>query len=201
MEIELTDHLRCPESHEESYLVLLTGKLAGRRVVTGHLGCPVCGREVKIRDGVVDFTGATPGSGGSTLSAEAVATFLGLGGPGGWVALAGSAGRIAAGLAALLPGVQIVAINPPGEEESAEAVSVVRSPRLPLKSGSMRGIVLGADLAGRAEWVSDAVRAVLPGLRVVVEAPVPAETPPGVEILASAPACWVGRKAAAGRVA
>lgn len=195
MQIELTDHLRCPEGHEESYLVLLTGKLAGRRVVTGHLGCPVCGREVKIRDGVVDFSGATPGSGDSTLTAEGIVAFLGLGGPGGWIALAGAAGRLASGVSALLPGVQIVAVNPPAEGETEAATSVVRSPRLPLKSGSMRGVVLGADLAGRSEWVTDAARALLPGLRLVVEAPAPAQAPEGVEVMASAPACWVGRKA------
>jgi hypothetical protein len=194
MQIDLTDHLRCLEPHEESYLVLLTGRMMGRRVVTGHLGCPVCGKGVKIRDGVADFSGGVPGDSTSALTPEATAAFLGLGGPGGWVALAGSAAGRAGGLAPLLPGVQLVAVNPPSALEHEEAASVLRAPRLPLKSGSMRGVVLGGDLAGSPDWVADAVRAVLPGLRVVVEAPAPSMPLEGVEILASAPACWVGKK-------
>ena len=194
MQIDLTDHLRCLEPHEESYLVLLTGRMVGRRVVTGHLGCPVCGKEVKVRDGVADFSGAVPGNADTALTPDATAAFLGLGGPGGWVALAGSAAGLAGGLAPLLPGVQLVAVNPPSALEDDAAASVLRAPRLPLKSGSMRGVVIGGDVAGARDWVADAVRAVLPGLRVVVEGPAPSPPPEGVEILASAPACWVGKK-------
>ena len=199
MQIDLTDHLRCLEPHEESYLVLLTGRMVGRRVMTGHLGCPVCGKGVKIRDGVADFAGAVPGGEHTALKPDAAAALLGLGGPGGWVALAGSAAGLAAGLAPLLPGVQLVAVNPPAALEHEEAASVLRAPRLPLKSGSMRGVVIGGDVAGAPDWVADAVRAVLPGLRVVVEAPAPSPPLEGVEILASAPACWVGKKVSSKR--
>jgi hypothetical protein len=194
MQIDLTDHLCCLGSHEESYLVLLTGRMVGRRVVTGHLGCPVCGKEVKIRNGVADFSGGVPGDEYSALTPEATGAFLGLGGPGGWVAMAGSAAGLAGGLAPLLPGVRLVAVNPPSAVEQEEAASVLRAPRLPLKSGSMRGVVIGGDLAGSSDWVADAVRAVLPGLRVVIEGPAPSPPLDGVEILASAPACWVGKK-------
>ena len=48
MFIELTDHLRCPADHDESFLVLLPLDLAGRDVVQGTLGCPVCQREYAI---------------------------------------------------------------------------------------------------------------------------------------------------------
>ena len=44
MYIELTDHLRCPENHEERFLVLLPDRVEDRSVRTGQLGCPVCGR-------------------------------------------------------------------------------------------------------------------------------------------------------------
>ncbi|MGH7560697.1 MAG: hypothetical protein ACRENB_06740 [Gemmatimonadales bacterium] len=194
MLIELTDHLRCLEPHEEGYLVLLTGQMVGRRVVTGHLGCPDCGKEVMIRKGVVEFAGAEAGAVGTQLSPEGALAFLGLGGPGGWIALVGAAGSLASGLATLLPGVSIAAVNPPEGSESHEAVSVIHAPRLPLRGGSVRGVVLGADLAGRGEWVSDAARAVLPGLRIVVEALRPADPPAGIEVLASSPICWVGER-------
>jgi hypothetical protein len=41
MFIELTDHLRCPADHAESYLVLLPEEMRERSVRTGRLGCPV----------------------------------------------------------------------------------------------------------------------------------------------------------------
>ena len=43
MFIELTDHLRCPADHEESYLVLLPDEIRERSVRAGRLGCPVGG--------------------------------------------------------------------------------------------------------------------------------------------------------------
>jgi hypothetical protein len=194
MQIDLTDHLRCLEPHDESFLVLLTGQMIGRRVIMGHLGCPVCGKEVKIRNGEVRFAEPDPGDEYSTLTPEGIAAFLGLGGPGGWVALAGSAAGLARALAPLLPGVQLVAVNPPARAEQDETASVILAPRLPLRSGSMRGVVIGADLARASDWVADAIRVVLPGLRVVVEGPAPSPPPDGVEMLASAPGCWVGKK-------
>jgi hypothetical protein len=194
MQIDLTDHLRCLEPHDESFLVLLTGQMIGRRVIMGHLGCPVCGKEVKIRNGEVRFAEPDPGDEYSTLTPEGTAAFLGLGGPGGWVALAGSAAGLARDLAPLLPGVQLVAVNPPVRAEPDDAASVILAPRLPLTSASMRGVVIGADLARASDWVADAVRVVLPGLRIVVEGPAPSPPPDGVEILASAPGCWVGKK-------
>ena len=38
MFIELTDHLRCPADHAESYLVLLPDRMDGRSVREGRLG-------------------------------------------------------------------------------------------------------------------------------------------------------------------
>ena len=51
MFIELTDHLRCPADHTESYLVLLPDEMQDRSVRTGRLGCPVCGRTYVLTDG------------------------------------------------------------------------------------------------------------------------------------------------------
>ncbi len=42
MHIELTDLLRCPADHDEAFLVLLPDRMEGRRVLAGHLGCPMC---------------------------------------------------------------------------------------------------------------------------------------------------------------
>jgi hypothetical protein len=192
MHIELTDHLRCLSDHAESFLVLLPDAMDGRRVVRGTLGCPVCGSIVRIDEGVPWFEGGTPSEGRTMLSAVAVAAFLGVSGPGGYVALAGGATAVAGQLASLLPGISLVLVNPPPGTADSLAGSVLRAGRLPLKHGSMRGVVLGQDAAESVDWVTDALGAALPGLRVVVEGGAPPAE--GVELLATVEGCWVGRK-------
>ncbi len=190
MFIELTDHLRCAGDHEEAYLVLLPGRMEGRVVREGELDCPVCGVVVALAEGIVDFGAPPPDPAGTALSAEAIHALLGLSGPGGFVALAGPAGALAEQLAPRLAGVHLVAVNPPAELVPSEAVSVVRSPRWPLKAGCLRGAVLAGD--PDPALVRDAVRATLPGLRVVGEGP-PPETG-GLELLASTAGVWVGTR-------
>ena len=90
MFIELTDHLRCPAEHDESYLVLLPDRMEDRSVREGRLGCPVCGRTYLITDGVLDLGGAgLPDPGPTLLTAEAVTALVGLSGPGGYLVLVG----------------------------------------------------------------------------------------------------------------
>src|ERR1700709_2751251 len=108
MHIELTDHLRCPKEHAEAFLVLLPDRMSERRVMAGHLGCPVCGWSSAWTDGVPDFGGAWDSSGTPAFDGPAVHAMLGLDGPGGWVALAGNAGALSDDLGALLPGVSFV---------------------------------------------------------------------------------------------
>src|SRR2546430_3430097 len=55
--------LRCPETHEEAFLVMSTGEMVGRMVRSGILGCPVCRREDPILKGVVEFRGTGKGEG------------------------------------------------------------------------------------------------------------------------------------------
>ena len=191
MFIELTDHLICPADHEEQYLVLLPEEMDGRRVVRADLGCPVCRRVMRVRDGVAELdqvaTAADlPPSG---LSAEAIATFLGLSGPGGFVALVGQVGRLAGDLATLVPGVAFALINPPSHIVDTLAASVVHANRLLLKRSSMRGVVLGPEFAAQQAWIADAVRATLPGLRVIAEG---GEPPESIQVLGRTAQCWVG---------
>ncbi len=191
MFIELTDHLRCLADHPEAFLVLLPDRMDGRDVIAGQLGCPVCGWTTTVVDGAVDFGGGDPTTSGTSLSPEAVHTLLGVSGPGGYVALAGGATAAAEALAAHLPGVRLVAVNPPARLGPAFPASVVRGGALPLKSRSLRGVVLGADLARDPAWVRDAIRATLPGLRVVGEGPAPEL--PEVDVLAEAGGVWVAK--------
>jgi uncharacterized protein YbaR (Trm112 family) len=192
MFIELTDHLRCPSDHDESFLVLLPERMEGRSVRAGHLGCPVCGRTFQVTDGVLD-TGDAPAPGvpsESVLDADALTTLVGLHGPGGYLILVGPVASLWSDVAELVPGVALVAVNPPGEISDTPELSVLRGDRLPIKSGSMRGVVLGRPFAAAPHWIRESARVVLPGLRVVGEGSDPA--PELIDILASADGVWVG---------
>jgi uncharacterized protein YbaR (Trm112 family) len=199
--LELTDLLRCPAAHEESYLVLIPSQLEQRRVMRGVLGCPICRREYPVVEGVAEFGagGSLPGGseGAAALpAADAMLAFLGLGGPGGYVALFGDAARSAEGLAALRPGVHLVAVNPPPDVKEQPFCSLLRAPRSPLKTQSIRGAVLGNGYGADPFWQREAARCVLPGLRVTGPgAPPLAE---GLDLLAAAEGWWVARAARAG---
>src|SRR6267378_6945977 len=102
--------LRCPEPHEESFLVMSTGEMLGRMVRSGLVGCPVCRKEYPIIRGVVDFSGAAapagaaPARGPAAMAASpgpvrpgvdplTLQALLDLSGPGGYIVLLGSAAR------------------------------------------------------------------------------------------------------------
>ncbi len=196
MFIELTDHLRCIADHPESFLVLIPDAMNDRRVVTGVLGCPVCQAEYRIRDGIAEL-GAPPqhprrrAGGAEVPDAAGLHAFLGLEGPGGYLALLGEAAGVAEALAALLPGIHLVAVNPVGSIAPSPAITVLRAQRMPLKAKSLRGVVVGAPLAADPGWSEQSIRAVLPGLRAAGEGPVPAVE--GFELLGTAAGWWVGR--------
>ena len=195
MFIELTDHLRCPADHDEAFLVLLPDQVVGRSVRTGVLGCPVCDRRFELHDGVLD-TGDAPSrarsAGPDKLTAEALAPLAGLSGPGGYLVLVGPPAALWRDVAALVPGVALVAINAPPEVVDEPGISVLRGGRLTLKTSSMRGVVLGQPYGGDPAWVREAARVVLPGLRVVGEGPDPDHET--IDLLASAAGVWVGTR-------
>jgi uncharacterized protein YbaR (Trm112 family) len=193
MFIELTDHLRCVADHDEGYLVLLPGTMADRSVLTGELGCPACGRIYRVEDGIVDFGGGSADEPPpSSLDADAVLALTGVAGPGGYLALVGGAARAHAEIRAGLPGVGIVGINPPRLLRVAPGFSILRGGSIPLRSSSMRGVVLGPGFGSDPHWVREALRVTLAGLRIVGEGREP--EPGDLEVLASAGGCWVGSK-------
>jgi uncharacterized protein YbaR (Trm112 family) len=200
MFIELTDHLRCPVEHDEAFLVLLPDLIDGRSVRSGTLGCPVCDRRFPIRDGVFD-TGdapppAVPAPGPAALAApsrltpDAVGALTGLNGPGGYLVLVGEPAVGWREIADLIPGVGLVAVNPPAEVADQPGISVLRSARLPIKTRSMRGVVLGPTYGSESRWVREGARVLLPGLRMVGEGTNPPTDT--VDLMASADRVWVG---------
>jgi uncharacterized protein YbaR (Trm112 family) len=198
--LELTEILRCPRDHEESFVVCVAHRTEGRQVTSGVVGCPVCLAEFPIRDGELDFSASEPGEaepvapqGAVALTAEALATFLDLRGPGGYLALVGGAARLAPALVALLPGVHHVVVNaPPDTARSPDCSYVSCTGRIPVRAAQVRAVVLGADCA-RAPWPAEAARVLLRGLRVVIEDE--RASPDGISELARGAGVFVGEKA------
>ena len=151
MFIELTDHLRCVAEHDESFVVLLPDEVVDRSVRRGTLGCPSCGAIYHIRDGVLEAGDAPPAGADAVVpGGDALAAFAGLGGPGGYMVLVGAAAGRWPEVTAAVPGVHLVLVNPPAAVEEARGTSVLRAARLPLRSGSMRAVVLGAPFGERS---------------------------------------------------
>lgn len=195
MFIELTDHLRCLGDHDEGYVVLLPDEVKERDVVRGRLGCPTCGRVMEVAHGVLEAGDSpTVAPRDDVPSGEALVALTGLGGPGGYLVLAGAAAVRASEVRGARSGVHLVLVDPPAGIEATDGTSVLRAPRLPLRSGSMRAVVLGAPLGGDPHWVAEAARVVLPGLRVVGQGPAPATE--ALELLAEADGWWVGQRRA-----
>jgi len=175
--IELTEMLRCPERHEEGYLVMSTGEMVGRMVRSGMLGCPACGKEYPIVKGVAHFSrSVTPGEPTHPASrishpadAQTLQALLDLSGPGGYVLLLGSAAQHAVGLAGLMGGIHFVGVNAPAEVEELPVLSLLAcEAMIPLRQTVARAAVVGPDRLG-ADWLAEARRVLLPGRRLVIE--------------------------------
>jgi uncharacterized protein YbaR (Trm112 family) len=191
MFIELTDHLRCPAEHEEGYLVLLPDRIEERSVREGRLGCPICGRTYTLADGILDLGGQVPDPPTTTLlQPEPLTALVGLSGPGGYLVLVGRPAAAWREVAELYPGVGLVAVNPGPDVADVAGISVLRSDSLPLRSHSMRGVVLGSPYGADPRWIAEGARVVLPGLRVAGEGPVPSSE--RIDLMATAGGVWVG---------
>jgi hypothetical protein len=124
--------------------------------------------------------------------ADDVRALLGLTGVGGYVVLVGSAARVAVELAASMPGVHFVAVNPPPEVHESDTLSVLQAEdSIPLRSSAVRGVVVGKEYA-RDQWMGEAGRVLLKGLNLIVAA-TDVEIP-GVEKMAIGRGLWVGRR-------
>jgi len=167
--------LRCPEPHEEGFLVLSTGEMVGRMVRSGILGCPKCGREYPIVRGVAHFSGPSVAPSGTAprsplpVDAETLQALLDLSGPGGYVVLLGGAARHAVGLAGLMGGIHFVGVSAPDDMEELSVLSLLAcETMIPLRQTVARAVVVGSDRVG-AEWLVEARRVLLPGRRLVIE--------------------------------
>jgi len=202
MFIELIDVLRCPNAHEESWLVLASRRIDGRDVMEGVLGCPVCAWEFPIMDGAVRFTrnarrDAAPAP-ASEAEALRLAALLDLATPRGFAVVTGTLGASAQELRALTD-VQLLLVNPPPNIEMGGGLSglIIDSAwtALPLAPSSARAIALD-DSATPAQLLA-ALTVVRPSGRVL--APVTLAVPDGVAELARDDRQWLAERRQAPR--
>lgn len=201
MHIELIDLLRCPRQHEDSWLVASFARMEGRLVVEGTLGCPVCGEQYPIRDGIPEFdppeqkisgkareqaaarypipgtrypvpvTRPATGEPGAEHAMQ-MAAMLSLTRPGALAVLQGETSRYASEVRNLVAA-RVIALNPPGGVvDDQEGIACVQcSGAIPLAARSADGVALDASAA--PSLVSDAGRVLRQGGRLVVAAGTP----------------------------
>lgn len=202
MFIELIDVLRCPNAHEESWLVLASSRIDGRDVIEGVLGCPVCEAEYPIVDGVVRFARESHADAVGTPASEdeavRLAALLDLTSPRGYAIATGALGNDAPALRALTD-VQLLLVNPPPGVEMGSGLSGLTIDSnwtaLPLAPASARAIALD-DITTPVQ-LTGALRVVRPGGRVL--APLTLALPDGVAELARDDRQWLAERRAAPR--
>ncbi|MEO7456327.1 MAG: hypothetical protein ABIY52_08695 [Gemmatimonadaceae bacterium] len=197
MFIELVDALRCPNAHEESWLVASTLQMDARHIVNGTLGCPVCTAEFPVRAGVVDFRQGTSAPRAASLRGDAetamrLAALMNLTDASGFAVLCGSWGAHAQELAAIVE-TPIVVVDPPEGVSGSPGISVILSNGpVPLAAGAARAIAVDDGSAGQ---VASAIRATKAKGRVVGTPATP--VPSDVSELARDDRMWVGEAGAA----
>jgi uncharacterized protein YbaR (Trm112 family) len=207
MHVELVDLVRCLGAHEDSWLVAAAHETKQRVIVQGVLGCPICGAEYPIVDGVADFridrasdaagSDATNRGSRSTSVADDSDTFrlaaqLDLGAPGKTIALIGYGMHDARALQQLVP-VRIVLVNGPIESLDADGEPVARitCPHvLPIANASLDGIAMRAG----HPLPSNAVDVLRASGRMV--APHHVDVPAGTDELARDDREWVAARVA-----
>jgi hypothetical protein len=149
MHIEFIDLLRCPNPHEETWLVAALHQMDGRLVIEAKLGCPVCAAEFFIRDGVAIF--AEEERADSTIqnsvdddAAMRIAAFLDLTGPGKIVLLAGNEAAASESLTELADA-RVISLNRSFQAQRVreDRVAEIRAHLpIPLAPKSLDGIAL-----------------------------------------------------------
>jgi uncharacterized protein YbaR (Trm112 family) len=178
MHLVLTDWLTCPNCGPGEGLIVLAERMEQRRVLDGTLGCPACQRQFPVRQGEADLRvgeprAVLPGAPNADAGdAQRLAALLGITEGRGYALLLGHVTAQAAALAELVPGLELVAINARAQAVQAGVNRLLADAMLPLRDGSMRGVVLSEDAAPITH--EEALRVLAPGARLVVSSALPA---------------------------
>ena len=173
MFIPLVDILRCPNAHDDTWLVASIDRADDRDIVEGALGCPICAAEYPIREGIADFGGAPARPhfrAPNETQALKLAAALDLTDARTVAVLHGGWGAHAPLIRSMSPS-QLLLVNPPEGVVSGDGVSIVLGQRAPLAAASVHAVALDAHAS--ADMLASLVR----GLRVEGRVLAPSTSP------------------------
>jgi uncharacterized protein YbaR (Trm112 family) len=194
--IELVDMLRCPNRHEDTWLVLSAHRTVERDIMEGVLGCPICHAEYPIEAGVVRFDGGTrrpsPTKPPDEDEAIRLAALLDLTDSQGYAILVGDTASHASRLRELTD-VQLLLVNPPAGIEMGSGLSgLTTSGTAPLPLGEASARAIALDNTATPALLESALHVVRSGARLVV--PIDVAIPTGVTQLARDERHWVAER-------
>jgi uncharacterized protein YbaR (Trm112 family) len=168
MHLDIVDVLRCPADHEQMPVVAVPHRVDGREMISGTIGCPRCGAEYPVADGVLDMrsTGVAEVSGGGGARASIddadfplrLAAMMDLTYGRAFGVIVGGWGAHAPALRSLTP-TPLVLVDPPDPLASShwEKVSVILAESLPFLDATVPAIALSPGVAsGRLREVAAA---------------------------------------------
>jgi len=180
MFIELVDMLRCPNRHEDSWLVLAADRTNGRDVMDGTLGCPICHAEYPIVAGVARFGGPPVARTCPPDASESLrlAALLDLTDARGYAILVGETGNHAPPMRHLTDA-QLLLVDPPPDVEMGSGLSGLTTSLasvLPLAAASARAIALDDHVT--PTLLDAALHVLAPGGRLLapITLPLPTQT-------------------------
>jgi len=189
--IPLVDVLRCPNAHDDTWLVASIDRAEARDIVEGTLGCPACLAEYPIREGVVRFSDGVarpPLRAAREEDAIRLAAALDLTDARMTAVLQGEWGALAPLIRGLSPA-QLLLVNPPEGIASGDGVSIVLAGAAPIARGAATAAAFDAG-AGPA-MIASLVGALRGGGRMVGPASQP--VPSGLIELARDDGLWVAQ--------
>jgi len=170
----LVDILRCPNAHEDTWLVASIDRAEDRDILVGTLGCPSCLAEYPIRAGVVHFAEVAPAQERSVRENDAVrlAAALDLTDARKSAVLQGAWGSLAPVVRGMTPA-SLLLVNPPAGIASGDGISIVRAETAPLARASVDAAAI--DAGATADMTASLVASLRTGARVLgpVAMPVP----------------------------
>ncbi len=184
----LVDILRCPNAHEDTWLVASIERSEERDIREGTLGCPVCLAEYPIRDGVVRFADIAPSPAATQRDEDAVrlAAALDLTDARMTAVLQGVWGALAPIVRGMSPA-QLLLVNPPLGIASGDGVSIVHAASAPLARGSADAVAF--DASASEGMIGSLVASLKGGGRML--GPAGSPLPDGVTELARDDDVWV----------
>jgi uncharacterized protein YbaR (Trm112 family) len=190
----LVDILRCPNAHDETWLVASIDRAEDRDILEGTLGCPICLAEYPIRAGVVHFAEVARVAASTAREDDAVrlAAALDLTEARKTAVFHGIWGALAPLVRGVAPS-QLLLVNPPPEIASGDGVSIVRAARAPLAHGSVDAVAV--DGGATESMLASLLAALRSGGRMI--APVSMRVPDGLVELARDAEVWVAQLQAA----